>query len=158
MQRTEPGLEAIEDLAGICITSLTATAIRYMQFADYPVAVVVSTGLSIDFCAMSETFKALKDVESLKKGQSVPRSSHTHAFNQNKKRVLESERIARASKLHGWFGAGPDWDLMEEVLGLGRYGKTLTVLRPLVPEQDEIDEEEQEFERNLEESWIPKFD
>ena len=157
LRKTEPGLEAIEDLATLCLTSLPATAIRYAQFADYPVAVVVSTGPSIDFCAMSETFKTLKDIEWLKKGQPVPRLSHTRAFNQNKKRVLESERIANVSKLHDWFGAGPDWELLEEVLGLGGYGKTLTVLRPLIPDMEEEDEEEQEFERTLEESWIPRF-
>lgn len=157
LANTEPGLEAIEDLSSLCITSLPATAIRYVQFADYPVAVVVSTGQSIDFCPMSDAFKALRDIEWLKKGQPVPRSSHTHTFNQSKKRVLESDRTEGVSSLHTWFGAGPEWDLIEEVLGLGKYGKTLTVLRPIIPEDSQKDEEEQEFERDLVESWTPRF-
>lgn len=157
LKSTDPGLEAIEDLSSLCITSLPATAIRYVQFADYPVAVVVSTGQSIDFCAMSDSFKTLPDLEWLKKGQPVPRSSHTYAFNQNQKRVREADRTEGSSSIHAWFGAGPEWELIEEVVGLGTYGKTLTVLRPIIPEQGEVDEEEQEFERDLIESWTPRF-
>jgi len=154
---TEPGLEAIEDLSSLCITSLPATSIRYVEFADYPVAVVVSTVHSIDFTAMSDTFKSLHNLEWLRKGQPVPRSSHTYGFNQNKKQVLEADRTEGISSIHTWFGAGPGWDLIEEIIGLGTYGKTLTVLRPVIPEQSEEDEEEQEFERDLIESWTPRF-
>lgn len=157
IKSTEPGLEAIEDLSSLCITSLPATAIRYMQFADYPVAVVVSTGPSIDFCSMSDSFKILPGLEWLKKGQPIPKSSHTHAFNQNKKGVLDADRTEGVSAIHTWFGAGPEWSLIEEVLGLGTYGKTLTVLRPIIPEMDQDDEEEQEFERDLAESWALRF-
>lgn len=157
LKNTDPGLEAIEDLSSLCITSFPATAIRYVQFADYPVAVLMSTGQSIDFCAMSETFKTLPDLEWLRKGQPVPRFSHTYAFNQNEKRVREAHRTEGVSSIHCWFGTGPEWDLMEEVLGLGTYGKTLTVLRPVIPEQGEEDEEDQEFERDLIESWTPRF-
>lgn len=154
---TEPGLEAIEELSSLCITSLSATAIRYVKFADYPVAAVVSTDQSIDFCAMSASFKALRDIEWLKKRQPVPRSTHTYTFNQNKKRVLEADRMEGISSIHTWFGTGPEWELIEEIIGLGTYGKTLTVLRPIIPEQCEADEEEEEFERDLIESWTPRF-
>jgi len=157
IEDTESGLEAIEDLSSLCITSLTATAIRYVNFADYPVAIVVSTGLYTDICSMSDSFKTLRDLEWLKKGQPVPQSSHTYGFNQSKKRIIEADRTEGISKLQNWFGTGPKWDLIEEVLGLGRYGKTLSVLRPIIPEQEEEDEEEQEFERDLIESWTPRF-
>lgn len=157
LKRTEPGLEAIEDLSSLCITSLPATAIRYAKFADYPVAIVVSTEQSIDFCSMSDSFKTLHDLEWLKKGQPLPRSTCTHTFNQNKERILRADRTEGVSTIHMWFGAGPKWDLIEEVLGLGSYGKTLTVLRPIIPDEDDMDEEEIEFERGLTESWTPRF-
>ncbi len=157
VRNTEPGVEAIEELSSLCVTSLPATAIRYVKFADYPVAIVVSTGLSIDFCAMSDALKAFQELEWLKKAQPVPRSSHTYTFNQNKKRVLEADRMEGISSIHAWYGAGPEWKLIEEVIGLGTYGKTLTVLRPIIPEEDEVDEEEQDFERDLIESWTPRF-
>ena len=59
--------------------------------------------------------------------------------------------------MHIWFGTGPEWQLIEEVVGLGSYGKTLTVLRPIIPDEDGVDEEEMEFERDLVESWTPRF-
>jgi len=157
LSNTEPGLEAIEDLSSLCITSLPATAIRYAKYADYPVAIVVSTGSTIDYCSMSDSFKVLHDLEWLKKGQPVPRSTHTYAFNQKKKRVFEADRTEGVSSIHAWFGAGPEWDLIEEVLGLGAYGKTLAVLRPIIPDESKDDEEEQEFESELTESWTPRF-
>lgn len=157
LKRTEPGLEAIEDLSSLCITSLPSTAIRYAKFADYPVAIVVSTGQSVDFCSMSDSFKVLQELEWLRRGQPLPRSTCTHSFNQNNQRVLRADRTEGVSTIHAWFGAGPDWQLIEEVLGLGSYGKTLTVLRPIVSEEDDMDEEEEEFERDLVESWTPRF-
>jgi len=37
------------------------------------------------------------------------------------------------------------------------YGKTLTVLRLIIADQDDMDEVEIEFERGLIESWTPRF-
>ena len=39
-----PGLAVVESLAGLCKTSLTATAIRYAELTDAAVAIVISTG------------------------------------------------------------------------------------------------------------------
>ena len=157
LNKTEPGLEAIEDLSSLCTTSLPATAIRYVKFADYPVAIVVSSGPSIDFCSMSESFKTLPDLEWLKRGQPLPRSSRTYRFNQKRECVLQAERTEDLSTMHIWFGAGPEWQLIEEVVGLGSYGKTLNVLRPIIPDEEVVDEEEMEFESDLVESWTPRF-
>ena len=157
LKRTEPGLEAIEELSSLCVTSLNATAIRYAKCADHPVAIIVSTDLHIDYCVMSDPFKSIKGLEWLRKRQPLPRASHTYQFNQDRKRVAHAERDEGVSSLPSWFGGGTRLDLVEEVWGLGSYGKTLTVLRPIIsPEADE-DEEEQEFERNLIESWTPRF-
>jgi hypothetical protein len=42
---------------------------------------------------------------------------------------------------------------MEDIVGLGSYGKTLTVLHNI----DMPDEEEKDEERSPEESWTPRF-
>src|SRR5258705_6984076 len=52
--RRDPGLTAVEILAKACETSLTATAIRYAGVTRDAVAVILSTGPSIDWCFMSE--------------------------------------------------------------------------------------------------------
>src|SRR5690606_27429360 len=44
LNRHDPGLEAVEALAKTCLTSLTATAIRYAELSTDAVAVVMSTG------------------------------------------------------------------------------------------------------------------
>src|SRR5215475_9426365 len=43
------GLDAVEALAQLCVTSLTATAIRYAKLCDQPVAVVCSKGDRVQF-------------------------------------------------------------------------------------------------------------
>jgi len=156
LEETGPGLEAVEELALLCITSLSATATRYAKCADHPVAVIVSTGRHIDYCVMSDSFKAIKGLEWLRKRQPLPRETHTYVFNQDTQRVARADHHDGTSSLEDWFGSGPAWDVVEEIVGLGSYGKTLTVLRPIIPPEADDDEEE-EFERNLIDSWTPKF-
>lgn len=50
-------------------------------------------------------------------------------------------------------GGNLDIELSEEVVGLGAYGKTLTVLTASdLPDAEEIEEQDE-----LTESWTPKF-
>jgi hypothetical protein len=59
------------------------------------------------------------------------------------------------ARFSDWFEGARDTRLDEEVVGLGRYGLTLTVLTseelPLDPEEE--DDEEQ----RLIDSWTPRF-
>jgi hypothetical protein len=56
--------------------------------------------------------------------------------------------------LHAWFTVhGRNAELLEEVIGLGNYGKTLTVLSA----QSMADPEEEEEEAQLLSSWTPTF-
>ena len=43
--------------------------------------------------------------------------------------------------------------MSEEMVGLGSYGKTLTVLSP----RESSDEDDEEDDEALEESWTPRF-
>ena len=56
--------------------------------------------------------------------------------------------------MQDWFGGDRSLSVTEQVIGLGNYGKTLTVLTALdIEEQlEEIEEDEHQVE-----SWIPKF-
>ena len=56
-------------------------------------------------------------------------------------------------EIQEWFSGGPSIKLLEEVRGLGRYGKVLTILTP----SDSIDEQEDEEEHDLVASWTPTF-
>lgn len=65
LRRAGFGLAAAERLAGICKTSLTATAIRYTQCTSDPVAIVVSTGGTIDYCFMSDALRDHDGIDSI---------------------------------------------------------------------------------------------
>lgn len=153
LARAGQGLPAIERLATLCKTSLHATAIRYTQCTRDPVAIVVSVGNRIDHCFMSEALKAVDGIDWIRKREAVPRNTPTFAFNQDGENVRRALRIEETSSLQHWFGGRRSIEISEDVIGLGRYGKTLTVLYDIkVP-----DPEEEEDEEALIESWTPRF-
>lgn len=147
------GFKAIEELAHQCKTSLHATAIRFAQCCKDPVAVIVSNGSVIDHCFMSEALKNIDGIDWPKKRENLPRDSATFAFNQNSSNVRNSVRVEDTSSLQQWFGGRRNIEICEDIVGLGRYGKTLTVLYDIdIPEPDEEADEESLFEL-----WTPRF-
>jgi len=153
LERAGQGLAAIESLAAQCKTSLHATAIRYAQCTRDVAAVVVSTSNRVDHCFMSEGLKGLDGIDWLRKRDLLPRSSATYAFNQDPVKVRTAQRVEETSNLQDWFGGKRRISVDEDVIGLGSYGRTLTVLYNIsVPEL-----EEDEDEAALLESWTPRF-
>jgi hypothetical protein len=65
MNRQDPGLTCIEELRKACETSLTATAIRYANLTPDGIAVILSSGASIEYCFMSEGLKEAKGIRPL---------------------------------------------------------------------------------------------
>jgi len=153
LRRTGDGLAAIEHLAGICKTSLTATAIRYAQCIRDPVAIVVSSGGTIDYCFMSDALKEYDGIDWIRKRQTVPRTTSTFAFSSDPDKVRRADRIEETSDLQTWFGGSRSIELREDVIGLGRYEKTLTVLHGIeIP-----DDQDEEVDEALTGSWTPRF-
>jgi Zn-dependent peptidase ImmA (M78 family) len=153
LERAGNGLGAIEGLATLCKTSLHATAIRYAQCSRDPVAIVISQGATVDHCFMSEALMNIDGIDWLKKREGLPRNSATFAFNKDSANVLHSVRVEETSNLQHWFGGQRSTEINEDVVGLGRYGKTLTVLYGA----DIPDPEDEEDERSLFDSWTPRF-
>ncbi|PHR90775.1 MAG: hypothetical protein COA78_34490 [Blastopirellula sp.] len=153
LNEVQSGLAAIEKLSNQCETSLTSTAIRYAQRSPDPVAIIVSEGPITLYCFMSDELRELKELNWIKKNTPLPRNSHTFAFNQSEKNVASGARVDGAATLSDWFSCDLNYEVYEEVIGLGGYGKTLTVLSvEELPEQEDIDEEDE-----LIDSWKPKF-
>jgi hypothetical protein len=147
------GFAAVEFLAKLCKTSWHATAIRYAQCSPDPVAIVVSVGDRIDHCFMSDELKALDGIDWLRKFEAIPEGTATFAFNQNQANVTNGARADGTSSLQTWFSGSYDIEVTEDVIGLGVYGKTLTVLYDIaLPDEEERDEEE-----SMRVSWTPKF-
>lgn len=153
LEKAGEGIEAIKTLKELCGTSLTATAIRYAQRSPVPAAIVVSIGDKVDYCFMSDDLKEYPGLSRIKKGSGVPRISPTYAFNKDSDNVRMARQKTDTIDLNSWFGGEIEGELYEEVIGLGSYGKTLTVLSGSdLPDPEEIDEDEE-----LKESWTPRF-
>jgi hypothetical protein len=155
--RRNPGLAAIEALAGDCRTSLTATAIRFAELTDDAVAVIISTGRTIDYCLLSEAMKSLPQLSWLKKGSPVPAGTETARLSAVAERVLKGDRAADEIDVMDWLGGIQSAMVTEEVVGLGRYGKTLTVLAsPTIGQEDDGGDDDDDDDE-LAERWTPRF-
>lgn len=135
--RYSDGMDAINGLAGDCRTSLTASAIRYAELADAAVAIVLSHGSTVDYCVSSNALRRVKGYRHLKKGSFLPRDSLTRNFNQEQGNIAAAKEESDSTDLNFWFHTDDEVDASEEVIGLGEYGKTLTVITADVPDQDD---------------------
>ena len=148
------GLDGIIDLSDRAETSLTSAAIRAAECIERPLAVVVSRGTEIAYSFLSESFRALRPGSFLRKGDAIPQSA-TRTFNEDAARIRSADRTVAESSLGAWFGTDRHVPLDEEIIGLGRYGHTLTVLSS--DELSEDPDEELDEEADLEASWTPRF-
>ena len=149
------GLEGILALSQQAECSITASAIRAAECSDYPMAIVVSAGEEISYAFLSESFKRLDRLAYLRKGTPLP-PTHTLAFNRDTQNVKFAKSICGLTNLSEWFSCRRRLELDEEIIGLGNYGYTLTVLSSDELIDDREDEELSEEEQLLD-SWTPKF-
>lgn len=148
------GMDGIISLSQDAQCSITASAIRAAECSEYPMAIIVSRDSEICYGFLSESFKDLNPSSFPRQGNPLPHTS-TKTFNLNENDVLFGERVCGQTTLVDWFGGNTDVPLDEEVIGLGRYGYTLTVLSSEelpIPSYEDDDEEDR-----LLESWTPKF-
>lgn len=82
----------------------------------------------------------------------MPSDSVTADFNAEAENIARGRQAEGQSCLQDWFSGPHRQEILEEVVGLGSYGKTLTVLTGMEP-PDEMEDEEDD----LEESWAVRF-
>lgn len=150
MKRAGEGLSAIEQLAETCLTSLTATAIRFVECSREPLAVIVSNEKGVQFSALSASFADLQGVHLLRRETHVPIGGPTSRLLENRDRVRQGERLDDTVNLQDWFANGPDQEVVEEACGLGGYGRVLTILTGAVAPDEEDDDNERA-------EWNPRF-
>jgi len=151
------GLQAVESLAELCKTSLTATAIRYADLTDAAVAIVISTGQVIDFCFVSDTLKTLPQLTWIRKGARVPAGTATARLNANTEAIANGNRVEEEIDITDWLGGSRSAKATEQALGLGCYGKTLTVLSCPSVQDETFREDEADVEEDVVERWTPRF-
>ena len=155
LDRRSMELDAVLAMADMCMTSRTATAIRFAELSDVAVAVIVSTNGVIDYCFLSEVMKSLPKLDWLRKGTPLPAGTVTTSLAADAGKVRAGERVADSLDVRDWLGGTTKAEVSEESIGLGSYGKVLTVLASQSigqePDPDDPDDE-QVIER-----WTPRF-
>ena len=143
------GFAAINQLSRKCNMSLTATAIRFAQFAEHPIAVIISAGNAIEFCVLSDPLQEARGVTRLAKGEYVPAGTLTDKFNNDPNNAGSCNSIGAYCSLDDWFPNARQIEMSEDVIGLGNYGKTLTVLFT----HEEVEEADDDIGE-----WKPRFE
>lgn len=157
LTRRDPGLEIVESLAELCRTSLTATAIRYAELTSDAVAVIISSGAVADYCFMSDTMKSLPQLSWVRKGTPVPKGTATAQFNADASRISKGDRIEEEVDVLDWLGGKRSVKAREQVVGLGSYGKTLTVLTCPSLCDESYEDDDGDDDEALVERWTPRF-
>jgi hypothetical protein len=80
----------------------------------------------------------------------------TRAFNAVRANVAAAKQTVDSSRLSDWFDTDGDAALDEEIIGLGTYGLTLTVLSSEDLQKPQNDDEEETDEEAIE-RWTPRF-
>ena len=153
IRKTSPGLAAIKKIAESCKTSLISSAIKYSSLSEDAVAVILSEGIKIDFCFLSQSMKSLPEISWPAKNSPLPANSLTASFNKNTDLIIQTEPEEDEIDVTDWLGGSKPFQVKEEVQGLGSYNKTLTVLSY----SGDIDEIINDEEDKLIDSWTPRL-
>lgn len=157
LNRTRIGFSAVEAMADLCVTSLTSTAIRYADLTSEAIAIIISSGRTIDYCFLSEAMKSLPELRWPQRGSLVPGGTETALMNADPQRILRGEQTENETDVMDWLGGRRSVAVTEEVVGLGKYGKTLTILSSETIGQDDDDEDHDENDDDVSERWTPRF-
>ena len=151
------GLCAVEAIQNEARASLTASAIRYIGLTESAAAVIVSQGDKIDYCFMSNALKSLEHLTWPRKGDPIPSGTVTAAIARQPDQLRRGARDSDEIDAMEWFASERSVQALEEVVGLGSYGRVLTVLTCPDLLDEGFTEEDEDSDEALEESWTPRF-
>lgn len=150
----EPAVASIRELAGQFDVSLTAASIRYANLTDRATAVVLSHDGRVEWVATSARIREHHWGRRYMKRELIPRSSAAHGLATDGERLLRADEASSAGLLCEWFDKAPDnLEVEEESIGLGRYGRVLTLLWARDLPDPEMLEETQEETGSGELDW-----
>jgi hypothetical protein len=107
----------------------------------FRLAVIITAGNQIELCVLSDSLKEIRGVAALVKGDFLPAGTPTEKFNMDINNAGSANSTGAFSSLDDWFISAPQVEMNEDVVGLGGYGKTLTVLFSDKLIEDEEDDE-----------------
>lgn len=137
VNRNEDGMPAVTALAERCETSLTAAALRYAAIGKLPIGVVQCFKGKVEFCAAYPLREHVRWAQPLMRNAAVPPNSATSRLSNDPDGILACAEDSDSGEATDWFpGADRNAALIEEAIGLGRFGRTLTILT-LDPDSDD---------------------
>ena len=145
IKRSTPGFEAVKALSDACKSSLVASAIRYCEVTTECIAAVVSHHGEVEFMTASLSFKQLQGIDWLRKREQIPHDVPTHRLGTDMEWIGGCEVALEGSLLSQWFPDAARQEVEEDVVGLGSYDRTLTLLvtDSALEEEDEDEDNEE---------------
>lgn len=125
------GLNSVRVIADRCKTSLTSAAIRYTELTPDPVAIIVSYEGTIEFSSVSPSLWEHRCVvrSRPRRGDDLMRGTAAYRLARSPTNVRNLVEDSDAASLDLWFPkCQAAAELVEESVGLGRYGRVLTIL------------------------------
>ena len=140
IREREAGIERIRALADEFETSLSMMAIRYAEVTTRAVASILSRDGQIEWAAFSERIREHDWSWGLRKRDLVPPSTATAGLVSRAVEPLIGVTGSDSGLVCEWFdGAPTDLELEEDAMGLGSYGRLLTILLiPDLPDPEEL--------------------
>lgn len=147
----QDGMAAVVNLATECEASLTAAALRYAEIGELPVAVIQCLAGKVEFCASYPLRQHVGWARALPLNSRVPAGSATRRLADDADAILHADEDSDNTEACAWFpGAARNAALIEEVIGLGKFGRTLTILT--------LDLDNTEDEDDVDDRWEePRF-
>ena len=150
------GFDAIEAMKEKAQTSLTASAIRYIDITETATAVVSSCGGIVDYCFMSDVLKAQRGIEWCKKGSSIPMRTVTATMTEQGTGLSPGLKDDGETDVSRWFSSNNETIGVEEVVCLDNRGRILTILTfPDLLDEAFMDEDDHSDEA-VKERWTPR--
>lgn len=142
LDRSNQGFPVIKSIADQCQSSIIASSIRYASVSKLPGAVIVSNNGVVEFMTASESFGYIPGVQWLRRGDPLPSSVPSALRAMEPEWIAHCSIIEEGSLLSNWFTSAPKIEVEEDIVGLGSYGRLLTVLITNWDEEDDIDDDE----------------
>lgn len=140
IRKNSDGMAAVKSLATACNSSMVAAALRYAEIGHLAAGVLQCQKGRVEFCAIHPLQAHVGWARPLAQNMKVPLDSATWRLAQDADAVLSGGEDSDSGEASDWFSAAKGGvHLIEEVIGLGRFGRTLTLLTLEEADDDEDD-------------------
>jgi hypothetical protein len=128
VERLVPGIEAVRAIADQFGVSLSAAAIRLAMLSPEPCAAILCHNRTVEWVSFSAAFDGYSWTRRQRRGDWAPRRSGTYALAREHDRVVAGDGESGSVLLCEWFEGAPAVEATDECVGLGPYGRVLTIL------------------------------